>query len=170
MKTKLLAGMMMLLATAGGIVGIASANTQPGSFAEDSDNSFSNHAQDASTVAWDGFWLNAWNTADIWLWWAGSNQWSNLVNIIKSAINWTLWMLWLIALILLLWGGFQMLTAAGDEKKYEAWFTILKQAWIWLAFIALSWFMVSIIFWLIGHVWSNTQAGGGAAAGNGGGN
>jgi hypothetical protein len=28
--------------------------------------------------------------------------------------------------------------------------------------------MVSIIFWLIGHVWSNTQTG--AAAGNGGGN
>jgi hypothetical protein len=51
MKTKLLAGMMMLLATAGGIVGIASANTQPGSFAEDSDDSFTNHAQDASTVA-----------------------------------------------------------------------------------------------------------------------
>ena len=60
-----------------------------------------------------------------------------------------------------------MLTAAGDEKKYEAGFTILKQAWIWLAFIALSWFMVSIIFWLIGHVWSNTQTGG--TGGNGGG-
>jgi len=167
MKTKLLAGMMMLLATAGGIIGIASANdNQPG--AHGSDNSFDNSATDASVVYQGGFWLNAGNTDQVGLGWAWANQWSNLVNIIKSAINWTLWMLWLIALILLLWGGFQMLTAAGDEKKYEAGFTILKQAWIWLAFIALSWFMVSIIFWLIGHVWSNTQTG--AAAGNGGGN
>jgi hypothetical protein len=54
MKTKLLAGMMMLLATAGGIIGIASANdTQPG--AHGSDNSFDNSATDASVVYQGGF-------------------------------------------------------------------------------------------------------------------
>ena len=49
-----------------------------------------------------------------------------------------------------------MVTAAGDDGKYKAGFKILKQAAIGLAFIALAWFMVSIIFWLIGTVGAKT--------------
>lgn len=75
---------------------------------------------------------------------------TSLLETIKNFINWVLGLLSLIALIVLLWGGFQMVTAAGDENKYKAGFTILKQAGIGLAFIALSWLIVSLIFFVIG--------------------
>ncbi len=76
-------------------------------------------------------------------------NWGGLIKTIKKFINWTLGILSLIALIILLRGGFQMLTAAGDEGKFKKWFTILKQAGIALAFIAFSWMMVSLIFYVI---------------------
>ncbi len=69
--------------------------------------------------------------------------------IIQNAINRVLGILALIVLVLLLWGGFQMITAAGDEEKYGAGFTILKQAALGLVFIGLAWFVVSMIFFLI---------------------
>ena len=72
-----------------------------------------------------------------------------LIKVIKRAINWVLGILGLITFVLLLWGGFQMVTAAGDDKKFGAGQTILKQAGIGLLFIAGSWLMVSMIFWLI---------------------
>lgn len=81
---------------------------------------------------------------------------STLITVIKSFINWTLWMLALITLVILLWGGFQMVTAAGDDAKYKKWFTILKQAGVWLAFIALSWLVVSLIFFIINGIWAKT--------------
>jgi preprotein translocase subunit Sss1 len=42
-----------------------------------------------------------------------------------------------------------MVTAAGDEKKYEEGLKILKQAAIGLVIIGLSWIIVSVVFWLI---------------------
>ncbi len=87
-----------------------------------------------------------------------SMQNDSLITTIKSFVNWVLTILALIALIVLLWGGFQMLTAAGDDGKYKKGFTILKQAAIGLAFIALAWLMVSLIFWLLGLI---TGSGGG---------
>lgn len=84
-----------------------------------------------------------------------------LLNIVKNFINFVLGLLSLIALVMLLWGGFQMVTAAGDDKKYEAGFTILKQAGIGIAFIGLSWFIVSFIFFVVG------SSGGGDATGAG---
>ena len=47
-----------------------------------------------------------------------------------------------------------MVTAAGDDKKFSAGQTILKQAGIGLAFIAVSWLIVSMIFWVISGVTS----------------
>ncbi len=87
-----------------------------------------------------------------------SMQKDSLITTVKSFVNWVLRILGLIALMVLLWGGFQMLTAAGDENKYKQGFTILKQAGIGLAFIALAWLMVSLIFWLLGLI---TGSGGG---------
>lgn len=80
---------------------------------------------------------------------AGQNKGDGLIVVIKTAINRVLGILGLITFILLLWGGFQMVTAAGDDKKFGAGQTILKQAGIGLLFIAGSWLMVSMIFWLI---------------------
>ena len=72
-----------------------------------------------------------------------------LINTIKSFVNWILWLLSLIALVICLWWWFQMLTASWDENKYKKWFTILKQAWLWLAIIWLAWLFVSLIFRII---------------------
>lgn len=76
----------------------------------------------------------------------------SLITSIKTFINWVLGLLATIALCILLWGGFQMVTAAGDEEKYATGFKILKQAGIGLAFIGLAWFVVSIIFFLLNLV------------------
>lgn len=103
------------------------------------------------TVQW-GFGMHAANTQGIGIAGAWQDQGSNLINIIKNAINWILSILGLITLVLLLWGGFNMVTAAGDDKKFGMWQTILKHAAIGLLFIALSLFMVNFIFWVIGAI------------------
>lgn len=101
-----------------------------------------------------GFGTNEGNNAGINGIGADTNQGENLLQVVKNFVNWMLGILGLITLIILLYGGFQMVTAAGDEEKYNAGFTILKQAGIGLVFIGLSWFVISIIFFLIGVVTS----------------
>ena len=61
-------------------------------------------------------------------------------------------MLSLIALVILLRGGFQMVTAAGDEAKYKKGFKLLSQAAVGLVFIAVSRLVVSVIFRLLGEI------------------
>jgi hypothetical protein len=58
----------------------------------------------------------------------------------------------LVALLMALYGGFQMVTSAGDDTKYKAGFKVLKNAAIGLIIIGLSWILVSSIFWIIGTV------------------
>ncbi len=96
-----------------------------------------------------GFGTNPWNTAWVWVVWEWEDTGGWLIDVIKSFINWVLGLLSLIALVILLYGWFKMVTAAGDEWKYKEGFKILKQAGIGLAVIGLSWFVVSIIFWII---------------------
>jgi hypothetical protein len=60
-------------------------------------------------------------------------------------------LLGLIALALCLWAGFQMTTAADDSKKFDSGKTILKNAGIGLAIIALSRLIVSLIFWILSN-------------------
>ena len=85
---------------------------------------------------------------------AGQDAGGSLIDVIKKTLNWILGMLSLIVFVLLLWWGFQMVTAAGDDKKFAAGQTILNQAGIGLAFIAASWLIVSMIFWVISGVTS----------------
>lgn len=89
-------------------------------------------------------------TGWVWVAWAWTDQGEGFLDVVKSFINWILWIMALIALWILLWWGFQMVTAAGNEDKYNKWFTILKQAAIWLIFMWVAWFVVSIIFTVIG--------------------
>ncbi len=91
-------------------------------------------------------------TTGLWLAGSGTGQWEWFLDVVRNAINWLLGILALITLILLLWGWFQMVTAAWDEKKYDAWFTILKQAAFGLMMIWVAWFVVSIIFFVINLV------------------
>lgn len=88
---------------------------------------------------------------------AGTGKNDSLITVVKNGINWVLGILALIALIILLWGGFQMVTAAGDEEKYKKGFTILKQAAIGLILIGIAWFVISIIFWLINLIATPAQ-------------
>lgn len=94
------------------------------------------------------FW-DAWKTSWLWVAWAWTAQGEWFIDVVKGWINWILWILGLITLVVLLWGGFQMVTAAWDDGKYKKWFTILKQAWVWLMIIWVAWFIVSIIFAVI---------------------
>lgn len=103
-----------------------------------------------TTIPW--FWTNPWNNAGITWLWATEDQGGRLIDVIKNFINWMLGILALIALVILLWGGFQMVTAAGDDAKYKKGFKILQQAAIGLVFIGVSWLIVSVIFWLLGVI------------------
>ncbi|MEI7558637.1 MAG: hypothetical protein WCJ45_07790 [bacterium] len=75
-----------------------------------------------------------------------------MITVIKNFINRMLGMLSLIALVILLRGGFQMVTAAGDEAKYKKGFKLLSQAAVGLVFIAVSRLVVSVIFRLLGEI------------------
>ena len=77
---------------------------------------------------------------------------TNILTVVKTFINWVLGLLSLIALCVCLYGGFQMVTAAGDDTKYKAGFKVLKQAAIGLIVVGLSWIIVSSIFWVLGQV------------------
>jgi len=98
-------------------------------------------------------------TSDLWLAgaWADRGD-ASFINIIKNFINRSLGILGLIALVVLLYGGFNMVTAAGDEEKYKKGFKILKQAAMGLIFIGLAFFMVSIIFRLVWTIWWGGKA------------
>jgi len=92
------------------------------------------------------------STSSLWVAWAGEDQGQGFLDVVKWFVNWILWILALIALVILLWWGFQMVTAAWDDNKYKNWFKILKQAAIWLIMIWVAWFIVSLIFAVIAAV------------------
>jgi len=92
--------------------------------------------------------------------WSDSFKEDSLIHTIRTAINWVLWILSLIALVLCLYAGFLMMTSGWDSKKYEKGVWIMKWAWIGLAVIALSWLIVSLIFYLIGGSIGDTGTGG----------
>ncbi len=102
-----------------------------------------------STPTWFG---DATSAGGIWVSGTEQLQGGKLIDIIKNFINWLLGMLALIALVILLRGGFQMVTAAGDDAKYKKGFKILQQAAIGLVFIGVSRLLVSVIFWLLGVI------------------
>jgi len=81
---------------------------------------------------------------------AGADQWGQgnegFIWFVQSAVNWILALLGLITIIILIYGGFQMVTAAGDDNKYKKGFTIVKQAAIGLILIGVSALIVNLIF------------------------
>ncbi len=79
-------------------------------------------------------------------------QGSTLLDSIKTAINWVLGMLATIALVICIRGGFQMVTAAGNDSKFKKGGQILKQAAVGLAIILLAWLIVSVVFWFVNTV------------------
>lgn len=76
-------------------------------------------------------------------------QEDSLIYTIKKAINWVLALLSFICLCLVIYAWFLMLTSGWDSKKYDQWISIIKNAAIWLAIIAVSRLIVSLIFYVI---------------------
>jgi len=101
-----------------------------------------------------GFSDNLQNGTNINVSWAESWAWTWFIDFVQKAVNWILGILWLITVVILIWWGFQMVTAAGDETKYKKGFTIVKQAAIGLILIGVSWLIVSLIF---AFVWSTAD-------------
>lgn len=83
---------------------------------------------------------------------------TNIVAMVKNVVNWILGLVALIALIMALYGGFTMITSAGDDGKYKQGFKILKNAAIGLIIIGLSWIIISGIFRLVSTIGSGQKA------------
>ena len=106
-----------------------------------------------NTFAQAGFWVNAQNSQWLnWIAWSGTDQWDWLIGLVKTGINYALSFVSLIAFAMLLWGWYKMVASGGDEGAYKEGIKILKNAAIGIAFIAVSWFLVTFIFAAIGFV------------------
>lgn len=70
----------------------------------------------------------------------------NLVGTVEAFLAYIVWLLYLIAVVFGLYGGFQILTAWGDDGKVKAWKTTLINAALWLAAIFLA---STIVNWVI---------------------
>jgi len=68
------------------------------------------------------------------------------LQIINNMINYALGSLSLVALIYLMYHGFIILTAAGDDSKYKEGMKGIKYALIAIWGIGLSWILISTIF------------------------
>ena len=109
-----------------------------------------------TTAAWFGD--QRWTTIGL----AGADQGGQgsegFLDFVQTAINYILTLLGLITIIILVYGGFQMVTAGGDDGKYKKGFTIVKQAVVGLILIGVSALIVNMIFYFVN---TNTTTGGG---------
>lgn len=74
---------------------------------------------------------------------------SQTLQLVKRIVNYVLGFLALIALIYLIYNGFLILTAGGDDAQYKKGMGSLKYAAIAIAGVGASWLIVSLIFRLI---------------------
>ena len=137
-----------------GFLAILGVAIMPSAFAQD-DGWYVAEENFTTTPQWGG----VTQTTEVAIKGTEAGQWGGLITSAKTFINWVLGILGLIALALCLWAGFQMTTAGGDTKKFDDGKTILKNAAIGLAIIALSWLLVSLIFWIINNVSASGTSG-----------
>ena len=99
------------------------------------------------------FWIWNWNID--WIVWADEQidnyniAMTKILTVIQNVVNYTLWLLWVIAVIYILIHGFMILTAAWDDSKTKKWLKGIKNAFIAIAGIWLSWIIISFILRLI---------------------
>jgi hypothetical protein len=80
------------------------------------------------------------------------NAKNRVINILNTIINYTLGLLAMVALVYLMYHGILILTAAGDEERFNNGLKGIKYAAIALGGIGLSWFVISLIFYLIDFI------------------
>lgn len=82
---------------------------------------------------------------------------NKVMDVVKNIINYALWMIALIALVYLIYHGFIMVTAAGDDTQYKKGIKGIKYAAIAMVGVGMSRLIVSAIFWLIALIiWTST--------------
>lgn len=74
---------------------------------------------------------------------------TKILTTIQNVVNFILWLLWVIAVIYLLIHWFIILTAGDDDSKTKKWLKWVKNAFVAIVWIWLSWIMISFILWLI---------------------
>lgn len=75
------------------------------------------------------------------------------LQVVKNIINYVLGFLALVALMYLIYNGFLILTAAGDEAQYKKWLKSIQYAVMAIAGVGASRLIVSLIFRLI-HIFT----------------
>lgn len=92
--------------------------------------------------------LNSANALDIGQWKVDprlEGSWNSADIVIQNWVATITNFLYLIAVIVILWAGFQILTAAWDEEKTKKWKTIIIQAVVWLLVIFIASSIVNFI-------------------------
>ena len=77
------------------------------------------------------------------------NAQTKTLDVVKNIINYALLMIGFVALVYLIYHGFLILTAAGDDTQYKKGLSGIKFAAIAIAGVGASWLIVSAIFRLI---------------------
>jgi len=70
---------------------------------------------------------------------------ADLKETVINVINWVLGLLGIIAVIMILVGGFQWMTAAGNEEKVEKAKKVISAAIVGLIIILLAWAIVNFV-------------------------
>lgn len=70
----------------------------------------------------------------------------------QNIINWTLLIVWTVALVYLLYTGFQMVTAAGDETKFKERTKKTRAAVVALLWIGLSAILINFVLYVIDKI------------------
>lgn len=70
---------------------------------------------------------------------------ADLKSTVINVINWVLGLLGIIAVIMILVGGFQWMTAAGNEEKVEKAKKVISAAIVGLIIILLAWAIVNFV-------------------------
>lgn len=79
---------------------------------------------------------------------------NHTLQLIKNIVNYVLGFLALVALSYLIYNGFLIVTAWGDDTQYKKGIKSLQYAAIAIAWVGASWLIVSFIFWLIALITS----------------
>lgn len=77
------------------------------------------------------------------------DAWTRWTRFIKWLLNRALWIIGLVALIYLIYHWILAVTAGANDDQYKKWTSGIRFALIAIAWIAIAWFIVSLVFWLI---------------------
>lgn len=77
---------------------------------------------------------------------------SKTADYVRALVNYALAIIGLVALLYIAYHGFLTLTAAGDDEKSAKWLEWMRYGAMALIGIAVAWFLLSLVFWLIQQI------------------